>query len=147
MAQRITTGKRDREKTKQQKREEKQKRKDERASQGTRSFEEMLAYVDENGVLHSTPQDKPKEEIDASEIMISVPKQTEQEEELPLAGIVDHFNSSKGYGFIKDTRSGEKYFFHVTSAPNGIEEGDKVTFEIERGMRGLNAVRISILPQ
>lgn len=147
MAQRITTGKRDREKTKQQKREEKQKRKDERASQGTRTFEEMLAYVDENGVLHSTPQDKPKEEIDASEILISVPKQTEQEEELPLTGVIDHFNSSKGYGFIKDARSGEKYFFHVTSAPNGIEEGDKVTFEIERGMRGLNAVRISILPQ
>ena len=66
---RVTSSKRDREKAKQSKREEKQKRKEERLSSGSRSFEEMLAYVDENGILHSTPEGvKPKEEIDASEI-------------------------------------------------------------------------------
>ena len=48
-------------------------------------------------------------------------------------------------GFIKDLGSGEKYFFHITSAPEGITEGDNVTFEIERGTRGMNAVRISII--
>ena len=64
---RVTSSKRDREKAKQSKREEKQKRKEERLSSGSRSFEEMLAYVDENGILHSTPEGvKPKEEIDAS---------------------------------------------------------------------------------
>ena len=52
---------------------------------------------------------------------------------------------SRGYGFIKDLGSGEKYFFHITSAPEGITEGDNVTFEIERGTRGMNAVRISII--
>ena len=52
---------------------------------------------------------------------------------------------SRGYGFINDLGSGEKYFFHVTSAPEGITEGDNVTFEIERGTRGMNAVRISII--
>ena len=51
MAKRITTGKRDREKLKEQKRQEKQKRKDERKSGGTSSFEDMIAYVDENGIL------------------------------------------------------------------------------------------------
>ena len=62
MAKQITTGKRDREKLKEQKRQEKQKRKDERKSGGTSSFEDMIAYVDENGILHTTPQDvKPKE--------------------------------------------------------------------------------------
>ena len=50
---RVTSSKRDREKAKQSKREEKQKRKEERLSSGSRSFEEMLAYVDENGILHS----------------------------------------------------------------------------------------------
>ena len=143
---RVTSSKRDRDKAKQSKREEKQKRKEERLSSGSRSFEEMLAYVDENGILHSTPEGvKPKEEIDASEIEISIPKKGEAEEVLPLNGRIEHFNVSRGYGFIKDLGSGEKYFFHVTSAPEGITEGDNVTFEIERGTRGMNAVRISII--
>ena len=139
MAKRITTGKRDREKLKEQKRQEKQKRKDERKSGGTSSFE------DENGILHTTPQDvKPKTEIDVSQIEISTPKQEEMEI-LPSTGRVEYFTASKGYGFIKDADSGEKYFFHISSAPDTIAEGDKVTFEIERGTRGLAAVRISII--
>lgn len=91
MAKRITTGKRDREKLKEQKRQEKQKRKDERKSGGTSSFEDMIAYVDENGILHTTPQDvKPKTEIDVSQIEISTPKQEETKSHLKLnAGRAD----------------------------------------------------------
>lgn len=145
MAQRITTGKRDREKLKEQNRKEKQKRKDERRSSGTSSFEDMIAYVDENGNLHTTPQNiPPKTEIDVSQIEISVPKQKDEEQQ-PLTGRIEHFNDSKGYGFIKDDDGGEQYFFHISSAPATITEGDRVTFEIERGTRGLAAVRISII--
>ena len=145
MAKRITLGKREREKLKQTKRQDKQKKKEERLSGGSRSFEDMLAYVDENGVLHTTPQDvKPKEEIDASQIEISVPRQSEIEEEEPMSGRVEYFTASKGYGFIKDAAGSEKYFFHITNAPAGIAEGDRVTFELERGTRGMNAVRIVI---
>lgn len=145
MVKKVTSTKRDREKVKQSKREEKQKKKEERLNSGSRSFEEMLAYVDENGVLHSTPQDGPKEDIDASAIAVSVSKQEAPAEVLPLSGRIEHFNTSKGYGFVKDTGSCEKYFFHITSAPSNIAEGDKVTFELERGTRGMNAVRISII--
>lgn len=144
MAQRTTTGKRDREKLREQKRKEKQQRREERQSGGTRSFDDMIAYVDENGVLHSTPPEKPREEIDASTIAISVPKQEYVEEE-PLRGRVDYFNASKGYGFIREDVNGEKFFFHISSAPASIAEMDRVTFEIERGTRGMNAVRISII--
>ena len=95
MAKRITSGKREREKLKQTKRQDKQKKKEERLSGGSRSFEDMLAYVDENGVLHTTPQDvKPKEEIDASQIEISVPRQSEIEEEEPMSGRVEYFTAS-----------------------------------------------------
>ncbi len=87
---------------------------------------------------------KPKTEIDVSQIEISTPKQEEMEI-LPSTGRVEYFTASKGYGFIKDADSGEKYFFHISSAPDTIAEGDKVTFEIERGTRGLAAVRISII--
>ena len=71
MAKRITSGKREREKLKQTKRQDKQKKKEERMSACSRSFEDMLAYVDENGVLHASPQDVgPRAEIDLSEIEV-----------------------------------------------------------------------------
>ena len=80
-------------------------------SAGSRSFEDMLAYVDENGVLHASPQDVgPRAEIDLSEIEVSVPRRTETGAEEPLSGRVEYFTSSKGYGFIKDASDGEKYF-------------------------------------
>ena len=88
---------------------------------------------------------KPKEEIDVSQIEISVPRQSEIEEEEPMSGRVEYFTASKGYGFIKDAAGSEKYFFHITNAPAGIAEGDRVTFELERGTRGMNAVRIAII--
>ena len=68
-------------------------------SAGSRSFEDMLAYVDENGVLHASPQDVgPRAEIDLSEIEVSVPRRTETGAEEPLSGRVEYFTSSKGYG-------------------------------------------------
>ena len=147
MVNRITSGKRDREKLKQQKRLEKQKRKEERKSNGTSSFEDMIAYADENGVLHSTPQEAPKDDINIDDIAISTPKKEEmpEEEVSNCTGVVDYFNTAKGFGFIKETGSQEKLFFHISNAPEGISEGDKVTFEKENGTRGLCAVRIIIL--
>lgn len=144
MAKKITTGKRDREKLKQQKREEKQKRKEVRQSSGKSSFEDMIAYVDENGVIQSTMPETVRTAIDIEDIQISTPKQEEIEEE-DLEGRVEFFNTSKGFGFIKDLKSQEKYFFHISSAPSNIAEGNKVTYELERGTRGMNAVRISII--
>lgn len=140
----ITTGKREREKLKQQKRLEKQKKKDERQSKGSDSFEDMIAYVDENGQLSSTPPDRPSAKIDASQIEISVPKLVAEEVE-PENGIVDFYNSSKGFGFIKTSDNRNKYFFHISSAPENIKEGDKVSYELEKNARGINAVRISII--
>ena len=61
-----------------------------------------------------------------------------------MSGRVEYFTASKGYGFIKDAAGSEKDFFHITNAPAGIAEGDRVTFELERGTRGMNAVRIVI---
>lgn len=142
----ITTSKRDREKLKEQKRKEKQQRKEERQSSGPSSFEDMIAYVDQFGVLHSVPQERIEEEVDASHIEVSVPKQ-ENVEVAPHMGRIEYFNAAKGYGFVKDTDNGEKYFFHISSAPATITEGDRVTFEIERGMRGMNAVRISVVTE
>ena len=142
MAKLITTNKRDREKLKEKKRKEKQQSKEERQSNGKASFEDMIAYMDENGQLHSTPPEKQKTEIEVANIEISVPKQ-ENIVSQPLQGRVEHFNSAKGYGFIKDLGSSEKYFFHISAVASTIDVGDKVTFEVERGAKGMNAVRIT----
>lgn len=144
MAKRVTSQKREKEKIKQSKREDKQRRKEERQNSGSSSFEQMLAYVDANGMLHATPQDvESQEEIDASQIEVSVPKRAD-EEIVPLRGKVAHFNAARGYGFIRNSENGEEYFFHITNAPAGIAEGDRVIFEIEHRMQKMNAVRISI---
>lgn len=144
MAKSMTFNKRELEKQREKKRQEKQKRKDDRkANSGNGSLDNMIAYVDENGVITSTPPDlSNKQEVDASEIAVSTP-QREKEEKVPLRGRVEHFNQSKGYGFIKDIGSTEKYFFHISSAPEDIREGQSVFFELEKGQRGLNAVRIT----
>lgn len=77
------------------------------------------------------------------DIAIATPKKDEMEPEI-LKGRVEHFNEAKGYGFIKDLVSAEKYFFHVSSAPAGIAEGNTVTFETEKSARGMNAVSITL---
>ena len=103
----------------------------------------MIAYVDEFGVITDTPPDpdKKKEEVDLENIMVSTPKK-EDVEETELNGRVDYFNAEKGYGFIKNLSNTDKYFFHVSNAPANIAEGNMVTFELERGDRGMNAVKI-----
>ena len=105
----------------------------------------MIAYVDEFGMISSTPPDLArKTEVLLENIAISSPKKEETEKE-PLKGRVEHFNSDKGYGFIKDMGSINKYFFHISNAPDNISEGDIVNFELEKGQRGMNAVRIEHL--
>lgn len=146
MAKSVSYNKREIEKKKQEKRLEKQKRKEERkANAGSGSFDDMIAYVDENGVIRDTPPDPiRKKEIDIENIEVSTPKK-EEVEEVELRGVVDFFNPDKGFGFIKNTSNSDKFFFHISSAPAHIEEGDKVTYELERGKKGMNAVNIVII--
>lgn len=59
-------------------------------------------------------------------------------------GIVKFFNNSKGFGFIKDDETSEEYFVHVTGLIDQIREEDKVTFEVQQGKKGLNAVQVKL---
>lgn len=139
----ISFNKKELEKKRAKKRKEKEKRREERkANSGGNSLDDMIAYVDKNGVITDTkPELDQVEEIDPEQISISVPKK-EAVEDVPLRGRVEHFKKDKGYGFIKDLDSTDKYFFHITEAYPTIEEGDKVSFELAKGNRGLNAVNI-----
>lgn len=140
-----TFNKKEIEKKKQQKRQEKQQRREERKNNPADSFEDMIAYVDENGVITSTPPDPTnKRKINIGNIAVSTPKKEDMEDTL-LNGSVEYFNPDKGYGFIKHIGHADKYFFHISSAPTSITEGNIVTFELERGKKGLNAVSITLV--
>jgi cold shock CspA family protein len=141
----ATFEKRDKEKKRQQKHEEKKRRKEERkANSAGGGLENMMAYVDENGMITSTPPDptKKRKPIDASEIELGVPRRLEEEAPAERTGKIDFFDTSKGFGFIRQDGSQERFFVHVSGLLNEVGEGDKVVFEIERGPRGMNAVRV-----
>ena len=144
MAKSITVGKRENEKKRLAKREEKQKKKDSKKLSSKSSFDDMIAYVDENGMITSTPpaENIKKEEINLDEIIIATPKK--DEEPVILRGRVEFFNEARGFGFIKDLAGVDKYFFHVNNVVGNISEGNIVTFDLERGVKGMNAVNICL---
>ena len=140
----ATLGKREKEKKREQKQQEKERRREERkANSPGGGLENMMAYVDENGQLTSTPPDPSKfKPIDASEIELGVPKRVEEETPAERIGRVDFFDTSKGFGFIKEDSTQERFFVHVSHLLEPVGEGDKVLFEVERGQKGMNAVRV-----
>ena len=60
-------------------------------------------------------------------------------------GIVKFFNDSKGYGFITEEGVEKDHFVHVTGLIDEIREGDEVTFDLQEGNRGLNAVNVKVI--
>lgn len=136
--------KKEKEKKRLKKRKDKQARKEERkASNAEGGADSMIAYVDEHGNLTDTPPDlSKKKKIDASKIELGVPKRDQEVEETVRTGRVAFFNHSKGYGFINEQGTQEKFFVHVNGLIDEIDEGDKVSFELERGLKGMNAIKV-----
>lgn len=142
-----TFNKKEKEKKRLKKRKDKQARLEERrANSKDSSFDSMIAYVDENGNLTDTPPDLTrKKKIDIESIEVSVAKKTKEELPAVREGKVEFFNDSKGFGFIFEPLTQEKYFVHVNGLIDEISEQDKVSFEIEKGLKGWNAVRVKRL--
>jgi cold shock protein len=62
-----------------------------------------------------------------------------------MQGTVKFFNSSKGFGFITPSDSSEDIFVHVSGLIDEIRENDTVTYEVERGKKGMNAVNVEVV--
>jgi len=60
-------------------------------------------------------------------------------------GTVKFFNETKGFGFITPNAGGEDVFVHVSGLQDQIRENDQVTYEVEKGKKGLNAVNVRVL--
>jgi cold shock CspA family protein len=135
-------------KKKEKRRLEKEKKKLARKEGDKKSgLDDMIAYVDENGNIVDTPPDpKQKSKTKAEDIEVSIPKQDPSEkEDLIRKGRLTYFNGSKGYGFIRDAESQESVFVHVNEFQDDIMEGNMVTFEVEKGLKGPAAVRVKLV--
>ncbi|WP_040005761.1 cold shock domain-containing protein [Fibrisoma limi] len=141
-----TFSKKEKEKQRQKKKKDKQEKREDRKAnaQKGQSLDQMLAYVDENGNITTTPPDpNRKREVNQEEIQIGVPRQDAMAtEEVTRRGIVTSFNTSKGYGFIRDQQTQESIFVHVNALKEPISERDKVTFSVEMTPKGLNAINV-----
>lgn len=138
--------KREKEKKRLKKKEEKRKKKEARKALAKEEGGGIpMAYVDQYGNLTDTPPDPTEqEEIEASEIVLGIPPKEEVEEDPIRKGKVDFYDNSKGFGFIMDAENQEKYFFHISRVEDEIDENDKVTFELEKGPKGMNAVNVKL---
>lgn len=59
-------------------------------------------------------------------------------------GTVKFFNDAKGYGFIKDSQTGQDYFVHISGLVDDVRENDEVTYDLQEGRKGLNAVNVKL---
>ncbi|MFM1877034.1 MAG: hypothetical protein RL266_2771 [Bacteroidota bacterium] len=142
-----TFGKKEREKLKAKKKKEKEEAKLARKASGPSSFDDMLAYVDENGMIVDTPPDPTKKRtvINAEDIELGIPKKEDSDVDPVRNGVVSFFNHDKGYGFIKDTDNQESIFVHINNVTEEISEGNKVTFEVQPGMKGPEAAKVKVV--
>ncbi len=60
-------------------------------------------------------------------------------------GTVKFFNEAKGFGFVKDAATNEEFFVHVSGLVDKVRENDQITFEVQQGRKGLNAVNVRLV--
>ena len=144
-----TWNKKEREKKKKKIKKEKAEKRQERKEnvENGESTGNMIAYLDENGNLSDTPPDPRKKVIiKAEDIEIGIPKHDPANDgEISRTGSITFFNHDKGFGFIEDLQSKESVFVHINALSETVNENDKVSFEIEMGPRGSNAINVKLV--
>jgi cold shock CspA family protein len=106
-------------------------------------LEEMMAYVDENGNISSTPPDPTKKRVINENEIVLGSRNVEGMDSNPVRkGRISYFNKDKGYGFIKDLKTQESIFVHMNALSSPVKENDIVSFQTENSVRGLNAIDV-----
>jgi len=59
-------------------------------------------------------------------------------------GTVKFFNETKGFGFITPNDGSSEIFVHSTGLIDNIRESDVVSYEVEQGRKGPNAVNVKV---
>jgi CspA family cold shock protein len=61
-----------------------------------------------------------------------------------MQGTVKFFNETKGFGFITPNDGGAEVFVHVSGLIDTVRENDSVTYDVEQGRKGPNAVNVKV---
>lgn len=141
-----TSNKKEVKNKKDKKRKEKAKKRLIRKETGKSSFDDMIAYVDEFGMITSTPPDPSKKIIvEANAIETSVTKNDPSKKpDYIRKGVVTFFNDSKGFGFIRDMENKQSVFVHANNLQEPIKENNIVSFEIGKGPKGTTALNVKL---
>ncbi len=136
------------------KKEKKRKKKEEKRAkkrvEGKKSnFDNMIAYVDEFGVITSTPPDPDdKTIVEAKDIELDMTrKDSDADPGYIRKGVLTFFNKSKGYGFIRDSESKQSVFVHVKNLLEPVEENSIVIFELGKGPKGPTAMKVKLFKE
>jgi len=132
------------------KRKEKEQKRTKKKSEGKKSsFEDMIAYVDEFGMITSTPPDPNKKTvITAESIELKITKNTpENYPDFIRKGVITFFNESKGYGFIRDLESNQSIFVHANNLLEPVKENNIVIYEIGKGPKGPSAMKVKLFKE
>lgn len=138
-----TYNKKEKEKKKAQRQKEKMLKREERKANNNKgkSLDEMMVYVDEKGNFCDTPPDKKEQiSINLEDIQLGA---TPIDKSLDTCkGTVTFYNEEKGYGFVNDHRTNDNVFIHVNQTTVTLKQGDKISFEKERGPKGFVAINV-----
>jgi CspA family cold shock protein len=61
------------------------------------------------------------------------------------SGTVKFFNNAKGFGFITPDDGGKDVFVHQSGLTDVIRDGDKVSYDVQEGPKGLNAANVKLV--
>ncbi len=138
-----------RNKNEKKRKEKAEKRAKKKTENKKSSFDDMIAYVDEFGLISSTPPDPNKKTVViAEEIELKITKNDPANApDLVRKGVVTFFNESKGFGFIRDLQSNQSIFVHVNNLLEPVQESNIVNFEIGRGPKGPTAMKVKLFKE
>ena len=145
-----TFGKKEVRTRKVKKRKEKEQKRAKKKSEGKKSsYDDMIAYVDEFGMITSTPPDPDKKTVVAAEsIELDITKnRPEHAPDFVRKGVVTFFNESKGFGFIRDLESNQRIFVHANNLLEPIKENNLVIYETGKGPKGLSAMKVKLFKE
>jgi len=135
---------------KEKKRKAKEQKRAKKKIEGKKSsFDDMIAFVDEFGVITSTPPDPNKKTIiDAEDIELKITKNNPANvPDFVRKGVITFFDESKGFGFIRDLDSDQRVFVHVNNLLEPVKENNIVIFEIGKGPKGPSAMNVKLFKQ
>ncbi len=142
-----TSGKKEVRSRRDKKRKEKAQKRAQKKTDGRKSsFDDMIAYVDEFGMITSTPPDPARKTVvDIESIELGATRNnSDAEPDFIRKGVVTFFNESKGFGFIRDLKSNQRVFVHVNNLEEPVKENNIVIFEEGRGPKGITAMKVKL---